>query len=408
MSTHVTKGRGMNRAYGKAAVGAVLVWAVVSGLWAQESEVRFYGTSGEQKAAVRWDETANEMRLEGSPSSSGVQGSDLLLVPGPGDGATTEAGKVRIEGDWSGEGRGTMGGMIDDRFRFSVVKPASEYGAGKASIFAVRAGSPTDPSQGGASFSADGIDAAIRGANSGGNDYSAAVAAFTEPGTSGQTAALVAAQSNGWYGAYLAYQDAAQNWWSGYFNGAVCIDGAQTAGISMSMTNDLVFGKNLGTRWNIHNNQNNPDIPGRLFCVVPDDDNGNWIWENAMKIDRTTGNMALGKDPTDHKLDVGGSVKCTQVVIGEWVIEETQTPDYVFAEDYHLTPLPEVEKFVRKNKHLPDVPSAKEIHENGLDLVEMNMTLLKKVEELTLHAVEQNKRIEELSSKVQRLESERR
>ncbi|MEM9700779.1 MAG: hypothetical protein AAF943_18580, partial [Pseudomonadota bacterium] len=64
-------------------------------------------------------------------------------------------------------------------------------------------------------------------------------------------------------------------------------------------------------------------------------------------------------------------------------------PDYVFDEDYALRPLAEVQSFIDTHSHLPDVPSAADIAEDGLDLTEMQMTLLKKIEELTLYTLEQ-------------------
>jgi hypothetical protein len=69
-----------------------------------------------------------------------------------------------------------------------------------------------------------------------------------------------------------------------------------------------------------------------------------------------------------------------------------QPPDYVFEKDYKLASLENVEKFVDKHKHLPEIPSAKEMKAKGLDLAEMNLKLLKKVEELTLYAIKQEKR----------------
>jgi hypothetical protein len=70
----------------------------------------------------------------------------------------------------------------------------------------------------------------------------------------------------------------------------------------------------------------------------------------------------------------------------------------VFDEDYDLMSLSEVESFIKENKHLPDVPSAKEVKKDGLDVAEMNATLLKKVEELTLHIIELEKKVNELQN----------
>jgi hypothetical protein len=68
-------------------------------------------------------------------------------------------------------------------------------------------------------------------------------------------------------------------------------------------------------------------------------------------------------------------------------------PDYVFAEGYDLMPLDQVEAFIQKESHLPKIPSAMEIQANGINMSEMQMALLEKVEELTLYTLEQQKLI---------------
>ena len=74
----------------------------------------------------------------------------------------------------------------------------------------------------------------------------------------------------------------------------------------------------------------------------------------------------------------------------------TAWPDYVFEEDYNLSSLQEVADHLKKNKHLPNVPSAKEVEEKGVDMVEMNAVLLRQIEELWLHLIEMKKENEEL------------
>ena len=66
-------------------------------------------------------------------------------------------------------------------------------------------------------------------------------------------------------------------------------------------------------------------------------------------------------------------------------------PDYVFADDYALRPLADVQAFIDANSHLPDVPSEADIKANGVDMTQMQMVLLKKVEELTLYTLEQDR-----------------
>lgn len=71
-------------------------------------------------------------------------------------------------------------------------------------------------------------------------------------------------------------------------------------------------------------------------------------------------------------------------------------PDFVFSKDYELLSLYEVEQFIAENHHLPNVPSAAEVKANGIDLGEMNVILLQKVEELTLYILNLQRQIDEL------------
>ena len=80
-------------------------------------------------------------------------------------------------------------------------------------------------------------------------------------------------------------------------------------------------------------------------------------------------------------------------------------PDYVFEETYNLPSLSDTENYIKQNKHLPEVPSACEMEENGINLSEMNMILLKKVEELTLYLLKQNKTIAEQNERLLKLEN---
>ncbi|MDI3480200.1 MAG: hypothetical protein PWQ14_1346 [Rikenellaceae bacterium] len=66
-------------------------------------------------------------------------------------------------------------------------------------------------------------------------------------------------------------------------------------------------------------------------------------------------------------------------------------------------PLKELEQYICKNKHLPDVPTQDEISKDGMDVYEMNAILLKKVEELTLYVIEQQKQIEQLENKIKNI-----
>jgi hypothetical protein len=79
-------------------------------------------------------------------------------------------------------------------------------------------------------------------------------------------------------------------------------------------------------------------------------------------------------------------------------------PDYVFKSTYRLMPLNEVETYIRVEGHLPNVPAACEIEENGLEIGQMNKILMEKVEELTLYLIEQQKLLEGQQQRIKELE----
>lgn len=108
--------------------------------------------------------------------------------------------------------------------------------------------------------------------------------------------------------------------------------------------------------------------------------------------------VAIGADlntATGYKLAVSGKVICEELKVelkGNW-------PDYVFANNYNLKPLHEVEDFISRNKHLPNIPSAKEVEANGIEVGDMQKRLLEKIEELTLYIIELKKEVDDLKNK---------
>jgi len=78
------------------------------------------------------------------------------------------------------------------------------------------------------------------------------------------------------------------------------------------------------------------------------------------------------------------------------VVQTSSWADHVFADDYKLLSLEEVETFIKQHKHLPEIPSEKEVQESGVSLGEMNRLLLQKVEELTLHLIEVKRELDNL------------
>jgi hypothetical protein len=109
--------------------------------------------------------------------------------------------------------------------------------------------------------------------------------------------------------------------------------------------------------------------------------------------DNPGGAVGIGTQNTaGYKLAVSGNIRSKEVVV------ETGWADFVFAKEYKLPPLFEVEKFIKANNHLPDVPSAMEIQTNGLKVGEMQTKAMQKIEELTLYIIEMKKEIEALKT----------
>lgn len=132
---------------------------------------------------------------------------------------------------------------------------------------------------------------------------------------------------------------------------------------------------------NVGINTSAPNLNAKL------DVNGN-IFSNGKIVIGMTDMNKIGT----YSFAVNGSAIFTKAVVklsSVW-------PDYVFHPDYHLTPLDSLEQFIKLNKHLPEMPTSADVERDGLDLGITQALLLKKIEELTLIVIEQNKRIKEL------------
>ncbi|MES2653137.1 MAG: hypothetical protein V4663_15455 [Bacteroidota bacterium] len=120
---------------------------------------------------------------------------------------------------------------------------------------------------------------------------------------------------------------------------------------------------------------------------------GNGVWNSI-------GNVGIGTLTPTEKLSVNGNIRAKEIKV-----ETSGWPDYVFNKDYHITPLKELEEYIKINKHLPEIPSAKVAEQEGINLGEMNKLLLKKIEELTIHLIEKNKAIENQELRIQKMET---
>lgn len=123
--------------------------------------------------------------------------------------------------------------------------------------------------------------------------------------------------------------------------------------------------------WMFHS----PDDGRTSLHIAPIGSSGNFDWNKQLVLNQ--GNMALY-----------GKFEAREVKV-----TTTPTADFVFAEDYSLPKLEEVEKHIKEKKHLPEIASAKEMEKDGVNVGEFQIKLLQKIEELTLYSIEQNKKI---------------
>lgn len=100
-----------------------------------------------------------------------------------------------------------------------------------------------------------------------------------------------------------------------------------------------------------------------------------------------------------HKLMVNGGILCEKVK----VIADVPNSDHVFKADYKLMPLEELKSYVNENKHLPEIPSAKEFAENGYSLGQMDDLLLRKVEELTLYVIQLQEQVKQQQAVIEEM-----
>lgn len=110
--------------------------------------------------------------------------------------------------------------------------------------------------------------------------------------------------------------------------------------------------------------------------------------------------IGAGTPTVGYALSVNG-----KIISEEVRVEADVWPDYVFQKNYPLISLSQLEQFISTNKHLPNIPAAKQVHKEGFGLGDMNRRLLEKIEELTLYIILQEKRLNTLQRQVDSIRS---
>jgi hypothetical protein len=149
-----------------------------------------------------------------------------------------------------------------------------------------------------------------------------------------------------------------------------------------------------GNQWGITYSGGGPAPVGSLL-----------FWDEGAATARMTlasnGQVGVGTTSPSEKLHVAGNVRATS-----FISDTTTYADFVFDEDYDLPALSEVEAHIEEHGHLPDIPSEAEAMANGIDLAAMQVKLLQKIEEMTLHQIRQEKALSAIQGEVDTLKAE--
>lgn len=120
--------------------------------------------------------------------------------------------------------------------------------------------------------------------------------------------------------------------------------------------------------------------------------------ERDLNLNSNGGDVYIGGFSSGNDLRVNGKIFAKEIEVKTDVF-----PDYVFNKNYRLASLSEIESHISKNGHLPGMPSAKEVTQNGMNLKEIQLKLVEKIEELTLHMIQLNKENKELKEEIKSL-----
>lgn len=176
-------------------------------------------------------------------------------------------------------------------------------------------------------------------------------------------------------------------------------------------TNQMIYADGISLKWAgvrfEELNSNYPNLLPNNGLALSLNENGNFIftrlpflWNTNNNLIRTVGDQKVVIGEGVNKLPDGYSLYVKNGILAERVrvalMSSDKWADYVFDKNYRLMPLNEVEAFIQKNSHLPNVPSAEEVAKGGIDIAEMSAKQMEKIEELTLYMIEANKKIERL------------
>jgi hypothetical protein len=164
-------------------------------------------------------------------------------------------------------------------------------------------------------------------------------------------------------------------------------------------------GNSYGSRrWSISDGAgaNTGDLIGKLvFSVGSGSYTASPMRGTAVMVMSSGGNVGIGTYYPGYMLDVAGQIHCSEIITNNY-----DWSDYVFKPTYKLASLSEVEGAIKRDGHLPGMPSAADVAAHGLNMGEMQAKLLQKIEELTLHQIDEEKHQIDQEKRIEQLEKE--
>ena len=154
------------------------------------------------------------------------------------------------------------------------------------------------------------------------------------------------------------------------------------------------IGAGDGRQFSIKHYFSNPDFISNQYPVVIGTGGGN----QPLILDAAR--IGIGTTNPSSMLTVAGNINSREVKV-----TVDAGADFVFEKDYNLPSLESVDKFIKENKHLPEIASAEEMKKDGINLSEMNIKLLQKIEEMTLYMIEMKKENIEMKQRLTKLEN---
>ena len=160
---------------------------------------------------------------------------------------------------------------------------------------------------------------------------------------------------------------------------------------------DTVYGSNTLGEWGIEYETNDSTYASNGLNFWKPYSSGNGGGDHYLYL-RNDGNIGIGTNKTlGYKLAIAGGILCNEVKVRKFAAD---WPDYVLKDEYKMQDLSELAAYINEHQRLPEMPSAKEVSENGVDVGAMDVTLVKKIEELTKYLLEQQKQILDQQNKL--------